>query len=386
MFDVKDADPILLRPLFKIREDFRFAVSFLWLIVLASPLFLAAWSTGEIGLVGGLTGAKSDFETFFGTADPDGRTTFGLLRDYPTLATLITASATIPVMFATCKPMNEQIDAVRRWEGIRSDGGTTSVKPMATHVLESRNFFHSMGRKWWIFLIFGTISIHALHTAFMQPSSFQLLSSGSEGPVMVEWWAADDSDIRNRLAYYVSGSLLLYVFIRNNMLGYAYLRFWIRLDKDGWFGIDVLNGDGYYGWAPLRRVLIRVYVAMLLSAVATISLFSVLDLRGFVLGSPILLLFLFSIPMHGLVPLYLLKRNGERWQGSRIEDLRRRFAIDSAGLNQAEAPYLACEGAYREAVERILAMKIRIFRPVSLLVALVGYVVTLAPAFLGASS
>jgi len=181
--------------------------------------------------------------------------------------------------------------------------------------------------------------------------------------------------LAGKVTFLAVGSVIVYIFLKHNVLGYVFVSFFYRVRTVTWYGVDELNEDGYYGWKPLRTLLISVYVSVLISLVAFLSLFSVINVRAIWLEFPLLLLYIVGVPAYVLGPLYLLNRVVSRFKAEEGDKVRTRFMTKASGLAPESSELRALEEEARTEMSRIRTIRPQLFRPRSVFVGGVVYVI-----------
>jgi hypothetical protein len=374
-------DPYASEPIFAAMRRRKIPPIVLFLIfpLVFVPVMTAAARQGDLTHPQGLHRFSDDLRVLVGADPRISSNYFPLLRDYSSMMTVISATLTVPLVYLNCGYMGELLRQLTTWDSQQTDPGTAKV--ISRELQRVNTSFAFCGWLSWPALAASAATTLGLYASYLRSDSFQRLMgrplprSGGQP----EWWASyREGHYASAVTFLIFGSVLLYVFIKNNLLGYCFIRFFIKVRHVDWYGVDPLNEDGYYGWRSLRRLLVSAYTSILLTVIAAISLFMIINIRSSWLASPILLLLLASIPGFVLGPLYLLGRVIERYKSSKCEDIRVRFRTDTAGLSPLSAEYRRLEAEARDDVSIVRNVRPRLFRPTSVIAAVTLYIIPVA--------
>jgi len=82
------------------------------------------------------------------------------------------------------------------------------------------------------------------------------------------WWAAPKNSPLAFAVYFGIGSVGLYIITIQNIVGLRVIYALWRSRRNYSIGADHVNSDGYYGWAPVRRILSATYCQIALHGIA----------------------------------------------------------------------------------------------------------------------
>jgi hypothetical protein len=119
------------------------------------------------------------------------------------------------------------------------------------------------------------------------------------------WWAGAGSDL-GRAAF----DFVLFAYLYYLLAQYFAGAIWVALTYFGKghvkFGFDRSNMDGYFGWRPLRDLMLTVYLSILVQVLAMLPLLHLLTQGSWIyLVGPFLLFVVFN-PIYILTPLILV--------------------------------------------------------------------------------
>ncbi|SEQ04509.1 hypothetical protein [Microlunatus flavus] len=373
-----EARPFLAEPFFDLveRRGYPRIVLFGLLVVFGLLLAIGAESSHEFWAAGSLARTVADFKIIVGYAPSDNLNYFPLSRDYTAISVSLGAALTVPLIFRNCTLMRSMVQNLVSWDAQSSDG--PPAKRVRAEIEELNRSFERAGRSGSVICVaLSVLSAVFLYLTFDRQGAFGALAT-LPSAADADWWASvREGHWIAAVSWLLVCSACCYIFIKNNVLGYCFLRFFWRIRNDAWFGVDPLNEDGYHGWRPLRRLLASVYVAILLSGLPAIVYGQSIGSSSVVYAAPILALLLASIPLLGVAPLVLLKVIGDRYRATQAADIRRAFEERTAQVARDSPRYWREVTEARTRVALVAEMRPRLFRPAVIVIVAALYVVPL---------
>ncbi len=311
-----------------------------------------------------------------------------LLRDYTALSVVISAGLTVPLMYLNSRFMNRLVtNLVTR--------GSDRLDPQEAATLKAciaglNNGYARTGRLSILYIIASALMAWCLYLTLANPDSFRRLVSAGSQRATIDWWASyQDGHILSFIVWMAVGSISVYIYLKNNAMGYGFLYFFWKTRTLRWYGVDELNQDGFYGWLELRKLLISVYLAIMLSGLAALCYLS--NLNAVIVGPSLLVLWVLlvlalSIPALGITPLVLLKRVIARYQTERADVVRAQFVEAVRELPNSSPQYLEAMEHSRARMTMVREVRPRLFRPFTLVIALVVYIIPVASLILTVAS
>jgi len=212
------------------------AVAAPWLLfavpILLVPVLLTAYWEDSLFTAEGFGRVIADFQTFAGYRAADGSTSFPLFRDYTSLIVVVSAGVTVPLVYLNCGYMKVLLGQIFKWDEHQLSAATANkirLELDRLNLLYRRN-----GRLSPLYAGASTLSSGLLYLTFLSDGSFRRLVD----PVVttpVDWWADyGQGRIPAAIAWISIGSVCIYIFVKNNVLGYCFLVFFIRIRSEPW--------------------------------------------------------------------------------------------------------------------------------------------------------
>ena len=333
----RTAPPVGFRPfrcepvLFGLIRQARVSASVLWLAagaILVGLIAVAAFQ-GTLTHESGVEVIWSDVRRAFGGAgasdivDAD----FPLFRDTVSIAVVLALAVNIRVLYQQWEAIEDFVPGLQR-RGVLNVPKTAQDE--FDRVLTNTNSLYKR-----VGTASTAIGLLALVLAFWLV--FEQRSGGILGvfaPKDLEgaarqdwlqgayesWWASTDNPAGFVLYSVLAGAALYFVLLQN-LVGLSFSIFWARFGSRVEIGLDLLNADNTYGWAPLLRLMRTVYVSLLVHAVA-LTMLSVV-LQGEVRGAVGVLLALIVLvgPVYLLTPVFVLRKPIREFKESEIKRL-----------------------------------------------------------------
>jgi hypothetical protein len=161
------------------------------------------------------------------------------------------------------------------------------------------------------------------------------------------WWAAARPG-----AYlgFLMFALVLFIYLYYLLAQYVAGAVWVALTKLGSehvdFSFDCSNMDGFFGWRPLRDLMVTVYLSILTQVLALLPLLHLLTRGSWVYLAVPFGLFLVFNPIYVLTPLLLVSPELRERREQFLKELAERDTID---------PYAPAEGRFEEHAQRAKA-------------------------------
>lgn len=265
--------------------------------------------------------------------------TFPLLRDWPNLLAATIAFLTPAVVARQWMAMRTYVRDLYN-EGVLYDDAVSPGK-YSEWVSRENEALDRYGRFAPVSAVFALIL--ALLITRTQSAVGVFGAMGGSGDFAREayegWWAGSAKHFAGNVTYLIITWLFMYFVLVQNLVGQRLVRFMLRTRSHLRVGYDLYNGDGAYGWMPMRKLLATVYLSLTLHAIAIVVLGFTTQAGALVQWLlPITILYLAVVPLYVFLPLWLFGR--------------RRSALKRSDLQKLGGELTDCEAEIADASRR----------------------------------
>lgn len=185
------------------------------------------------------------------------------LRDYPSIILIITVTTSICLVYGLFQSAAELHSDMKKSGCVKYTANGRDALTKAIDEVNAR--LARQGRFAPIALTLSVVFVVTVNFR-LQSSLFGFLRSGH---LYNDWWASLHPLRPGGILWVVLGAIGIYVVYSEAVLGLNYVRFLKKCKGDYQFKANMLNPDGLYGWARLRKIVSNLeigVVSTLLSA------------------------------------------------------------------------------------------------------------------------
>jgi hypothetical protein len=316
-----------------------------------------------------------------GNADPY----FPLLRDYPALIVILFTGLTCYLFYRNCHLMEGMINHLRDNNLMILDRHTLPV--VKQELSKSNARFAAIGRL-SIAIAFLSVGVAVLLFVSIRSSPIFLplapdaahQARQSWGAVAYRsWWAGlDRRHIAGAVTYLAGSAFTVYVILKHNLAGVCFVSFFWGVRKQNVFTMDKRNVDGYYGWYPMRKLILSVFASVIASLIAFTSLFTLLPFHAISGYLPFALIYLVGIPIYVAMPIWLLNQAVSQFRRDEIARIVDRFNRVRRRVSSNYPRMLELDHLERKEIKFIRELHPRLFKLREIALGLVLYVVPTA--------
>lgn len=346
------------------------------------PVALVATAQGTFSHPAGFKVAWNDLARVMGLGHQQTDPYFPLLRDYPTLIVILFTGLSCYLFYRNCQLMKLLFTHLRNNGLIRLD---RHMQPMIRQELAKANArFTATGRLSLMIAVLSLAVASLLFASSHSPPIFLPLAPGvTQGGRQVWgraayhlWWATmDRRHIAGAITYMIGSAFTVYVILKHNIAGICFVSFFWTVRKQAVFTMDKRNIDGYYGWYPMRRLILSVFISVVASLVAFTSLFTLLPFHAISGYLPFALIYLIGVPVYVAVPLWLLNQAVDRFRLDEVAAITERFNRVRRRASLDYLRMLEIENLERTEVAYVRNLHPRLFRFREIFLGMVLYAV-----------
>lgn len=350
-----------------------------------APVILVAAMQGTLSHTAGFEVAWDDLTRLARLGHRNTDSYFPLLRDYPTLIVVTFTGITCYLFYRNCHLMELFFAHLLENRLIRLDRTTREIVRQELAKVNAR--FAAIGR---LSLVVALLSLGIASVLFISshnPPIFLPLAPGVTqharqvwGRMAYHlWWATmDRGHIVGAITYLLGSAFTIYVILKHNLAGICFVSFFWAVRKQAIFKLDKRNIDGCYGWYPMRRLLLSVFISVVASLVALTSLFTLLSFHAISGYLPFVLIYLIGIPAYIALPLWLINRAADRFRHDEIAITVERFRRVRRRASPSYPEMLELERMERTEIEYIRNLHPRLFRLREIFLGIILYAIPTA--------
>jgi hypothetical protein len=353
------------------------------------PVALVAAAQGTFSHPAGLRVARNDLERLLRLSYHNTDPSFPLLRDYPTLIVIVFTGLTCYLFYRNCHLMESLFIHIHESGLIRLDRSTRTL--VRQELAKANSLFVAAGR---LSLVFAFVSLGIAALLFVSshsPPIFLPLAPGATQHIRARWglaayhlwWATMDREhIAGAITYMFGSAFTVYIILKHNIAGICFVSFFWAVRKHAVFTMDKRNADGYYGWYPMRRLVLSVFISVAASLIAFTSLFTLLPFHAISGYLPFALIYLIGIPIYVVLPLWLLGRAADRFRRNEIAITVERFMRVRRRTSLSYSEMVELERTERAEIKYIRDIRPRLFRMREVSLGIILYAVPTATSLL----
>lgn len=353
------------------------------------PVALVATAQGTFSHPAGLEVARDDLGRLVRLSHYSTDPSFPLLRDYPTLVVITFTGLTCYLFYRNCHLMESLFAHIREGGLIRLDRGTRIL--VRRELAKANGRFAAVGR-FSLSIALVSIGIAALlFVSSHSPPIFLPLAPGATQHARANWglaayhlwWATMDREhIAGAITYMLGSAFTIYIILKHNIAGICFVSFFWSVRKHAVFTMDKRNADGCYGWYPMRRLLLSVFISVAASLIAFTSLFTLLPFHAISGYLPFALIYLVGIPVYVALPLWLLSQAADRFRRDEITITVERFRRVRRRTSLSYPEIVELERMERAEIKYIRDIHPRLFRVREVSLGIILYAVPTATSLL----
>lgn len=208
------------------------------------------------------------------------------LRDYPSIVLTVTITTSIALVYGLYRSAAVLHTEMRRTSCIKYT--TEGELALRSAVKEMNAEFARWGKAAPIALLLSLGFTVAVNLR-LQHTLFRFLQPGN---LYEQWWAGMVPFHPGAVAWVIIGALGIYVVYAEAVLGITYVRFLRKCSEAYQFRANMLNPDGFWGWAKLRQIVSNLQVGVLCTLLSSWAMsFFLQPAIGSVASAAIILLF-----------------------------------------------------------------------------------------------